>query len=697
MSQSHPEKTSGTPNALIGETSAYLLQHAYNPVNWLPWKPESLKKAAAEDKLLLISIGYAACHWCHVMEAECFEDTEVAALMNKAFVPVKVDREERPDVDQIYMDALQLMTGSGGWPLNIVALPDGQPFWGATYLPKGQWMQALSQLAKLYKEQPEKVIEYAQNLTEGLHRLQEGQGSEQTNSMEANREVSNSLLAWAEGMAKWKQRFDPEYGSNPGAPKFMMPAQLDFLLHWAVTTRDQEVETHVNTSLVKMAWGGIYDQLGGGFSRYSVDARWHVPHFEKMLYDNAQLMGTYARGFTYFKNPLFREITQGIFTFLQRELQAPGGGYYASLDADSNDASGESREGAYYVWNAQELKDLLGSDFHWFSLVYNVNEFGHWEDGNYVLIRNQDLETCATEINIDPEVLRQKMADCRQKLLNHREGRPRPGLDDKIISGWNGLLLAGLSDAAVYLEESQEMEQAATALASFLLKRMRLEDGSLLHSIAKQTNGPTGFLEDYAALIDGLIRLYSLTGTLKWLEEAETLTQYVLEHFSGPNQSLLYFTSDTQESLIRRSRETADNVIPSSNAIMASNLKRLGLLLGKTPWVEQARDMFKAVLADTTSYPAQYALWLQLALSMQQPYWEVVTSGPEAKSLSRALQRHYLPNTLHAFHQERTDFVLFKGKFEAGSTRIFPCQQGSCQQPLSSINSALELLKSSST
>ncbi|SFR33041.1 hypothetical protein SAMN04490243_0601 [Robiginitalea myxolifaciens] len=692
MSPSKPENTAGTPNALIGETSAYLLQHAYNPVNWLPWKPESLNKAAAEDKLLLISIGYAACHWCHVMEAECFEDAQVAALMNRAFVPVKVDREERPDVDQIYMDALQLMTGSGGWPLNIVALPDGRPFWGATYLPREQWMQALSQLATLYKEQPEKVIEYAENLTEGLHRLQEGQGSGQANPLESEREAPKNLLAWAEGMAKWKQRFDPEYGSNRGAPKFMMPAQLDFLLHWAVTNRDEEVETHVNTSLLKMAWGGIYDQLGGGFSRYSVDARWHVPHFEKMLYDNAQLLGTYARGYAHFKNPLYQEIAQGIFTFLERELQAPGGGYYASLDADSLDARGESTEGAYYVWKAQELKDLLGSDFEAFALVYNVNEFGHWEAGNYVLIRNQEMETCATALQIDPEVLSQKMASCRQKLLDYREKRPRPGLDDKIICGWNGLLLAGLADAAAYLEGSEEMEQAATALAAFLLKRMRLEDGSLLHSIAKQTNGPTGFLEDYAALIDGLIRLYSLSGTLRWLEEAEQLTQYVLEHFSDPQQTLLYFTSDIQESLIRRSRETADNVIPSSNAIMALNLKRLGLLLGKTAWVEQAREMFTAVLADSTSYPAQYALWLQLGLSMQQPFWEVVTSGPEAKSLSRQLQQHYLPNTLHAFHEEPTDYPLFKGKFEAGSTRIFPCQQGSCQQPLRSMEAAIETI-----
>ena len=354
-------------NELIHESSPYLLQHAHNPVNWVAWKEDQLSRAKAEEKLILISIGYAACHWCHVMEKECFEDEQVAEAMNTHFVNNKVDREERPDVDQIYMDALQLMTGSGGWPLNVIALPDGRPFWGATYVPKDRWLHTISQLAQLYRDDPAKVIQYAEDLTQGLLSINQPTGQKldlpQRNAID-------------EAIDKWLQRMDPEYGGYNRAPKFMMPVNLDFLMNYYGVSGKQEVLDYLNTTLTRMAYGGLQDQLGGGFARYSVDMRWHVPHFEKMLYDNAQLLSVYSKRYAITKNSYYQQVVENTISFLQKDLKHPEGGYYASLDADSLDSRGQLEEGAYYVWFKEELEEILGDKFSLFAEYYNVNDFG---------------------------------------------------------------------------------------------------------------------------------------------------------------------------------------------------------------------------------------------------------------------------------------------------------------------------------
>ncbi len=676
--------TNKQPNALIHETSPYLLQHAYNPVQWVAWNDAALQEAQQNDTLILISIGYAACHWCHVMERECFEDPEVAELMNTRYVPIKVDREERPDVDHIYMDALQLMTGSGGWPLNIVALPDGKPVWGATYLPKAQWMEALAHLARIYREQPQRVREYAEDLTTAVRKIHAGEprGGAGIPGPEV-------LKMWIDS---WKGRFDPEYGGTQGAPKFMMPVRLELLMHWGETTGDPEIREHVTTSLTRMAYGGLYDQVGGGFSRYSVDARWHVPHFEKMLYDNAQLLSLYARANACYEDPLYKDIAAGIVNFTERELQAPGGGYCASLDADSPDAAGSSAEGAYYVWTEPELREMLGEDFDLFAEAYGVNALGHWEEGNYVLIRSDSEADLAERLGLEPTELKSRLARSRELLLKRRNQRPRPGLDDKVITSWNGLLLKGLADAARYCGLEQA-GAAATRLAEFL-SALTGPEGSLPHTSKEGRELIPGFLEDYAAVAEGYLALYELDGNSRWVEEAKKLTGYVLTNYSEDDRALLNFSSNAAAPLIRKTVETADNVIPASNSIMAKNLYRLGLFYGEPAWMERSRAMLAEVGEALASYSGQHCNWLQLALWLKTEYLEVVVSGPEAVAESQLLRRSYLPHCFLAVSDRVSELPLFQGRFRQGDTRFFICREGTCQAPLDSGSEALDALKS---
>ncbi len=665
------------PNALIRETSPYLLQHAYNPVRWEAWNDQALARARAENKPLLISIGYAACHWCHVMEHECFEDPEVAEVMNALFVPVKVDREERPDVDQVYMDALQIMTGSGGWPLNVVALPDGKPFWGATYLPKDKWMQALQQLAALYREDPERVRQYAGDLTSALERINTPQGGDMA--------LSASVVGQC--IESWKPRFDLEYGGMRGAPKFMMPVSLQLLMHWGEAREDQTVREHVTRSLRAMAFGGLYDQLGGGFARYSVDARWHVPHFEKMLYDNAQLIGLYAQGYACYGDPLFRETTAGCVRFVQAELAAESGGYHASLDADSLE-EGRLVEGAFYAWSKDELRKHLGADFDLFCEAYNINAHGRWEEGKYVLLRRESEADLAARLNLDPQWVGKRLEASRRRLFRARQTRPHPRLDNKIITSWNGLLLSGLSDAYRYcgLEEARD---AALALGEWAATHLIQANGSLPHTFRPDRPQQAGFLEDYAALIEGYIKLYGISWDARWMEKARELCARVLHDFSEPGQPLLYFKANSDQPLIRRTLETSDNVIPASNSIMAKNLFQLGLYFGEMAWVERSRSMLGEVAESAAKYSGQYANWLQLALWHDRPFLEVALCGPGAEALAGQLGGAYLPHCLLAASDRDSDLPLFRGRHQSDNARIFVCTLGQCRQPLDNLETAL--------
>ena len=428
-------------NLLSQETSPYLLQHANNPVHWKAWNTNSLAEAKEKNKLIIVSIGYSACHWCHVMEHESFENQEVATVMNAHFINIKVDREERPDVDAVYMKAIQMMTGRGGWPLNIVALPDGRPVWGGTYFRKEEWTNTLAQLQEMYESTPEKMVEYAEKLHQGIQSIQILQRQDFTPNPVEEKEKTASLVE------KWKSYFDWEYGGMASSPKFMMPNNYHFLMRFAHQHKDEKLLEFVNLTLTKMAFGGIFDTVDGGFSRYSVDHKWHVPHFEKMLYDNGQLVSLYSDAYKLTKNPLYKEVVEKTLSFVEKEFLNPEGGFYCALDADSLNENNHLEEGAFYVWKIPELKMLIGEDFNLFSQVFNINTFGLWEHENYVLIQNQSLDVIAKLNNTSVLELENKKIIWENKLYLEREKRQKPRLDDKCLTSWNAIMLKGYVDA----------------------------------------------------------------------------------------------------------------------------------------------------------------------------------------------------------------------------------------------------------
>ena len=549
-------------NHLISESSPYLLQHAYNPVDWYPWGEEALQKAKDEDKMILVSIGYSACHWCHVMEHESFEDFEVAEIMNQFFVCIKVDREERPDIDQVYMSAVQLMTGRGGWPLNCFTLPDGRPVYGGTYFPKAQWKNILLNLAEGFKKDRTKFIEYAEQLTEGIQKSDLIPVAKET-------PVFTSELLDA-SFINWEKHFDNHDGGPDRAPKFPLPNNYLFLLKYQWLTKNEALKYHIALTLKKMAFGGIYDQIGGGFSRYSVDGIWKVPHFEKMLYDNAQLISLYSEAYKQYKNPLYRDVVYQTLEFIQRELTGAEGNFYSALDADS-----EGVEGKYYTWTKTELKEILGVDFDFFAEVFNVNEKGYWEHDVHILLRNLDDEALSKHFKMELNDFKMKVHKLSKQVLSVREKRIHPGLDDKTLLSWNALMVTGYLDAYDAFGEKLWLEIAERNV-NFVLEKMSAADGGLFHSYKNNKATINGFLEDYAFFIQALVRMYQATYDVTFLNKAKDLTAYTLQNFSDPAHDLLYFSSAKVAPLITRSKEVQDNVIPASNSQMAINLYYLG-------------------------------------------------------------------------------------------------------------------------
>lgn len=668
-------------NALIKETSPYLLQHAHNPVNWEAWSTEIIERAQNENKLLLISIGYAACHWCHVMEKESFEDEEVAEVMNTHFINIKVDREERPDVDHVYMDALQMITGSGGWPLNIVALPDGRPFWGATYVPKGDWMRILAQLAELYTKDPDKIERYAEELVKGIKAV---------NLIEPTSDPEVFILPQLdEAVANWSRYFDKRLGGYQRAPKFMMPANLDFLLHYATAQNDEGIFDYVTNTLTKMAYGGVYDHLGGGFSRYSIDAKWHIPHFEKMLYDNAQLISVYSKAYSITGNVLYKQVVEETIRFVEKELSDDHGGFYSSLDADSTNDQGELEEGAYYVWQKDSLEQLLGDDFDIFSDYYNINNYGLWEHGNYVLIRDASAQEIADKHNISKDQLHTILERSKGHLLQERENRNKPRLDDKILTSWNGLMLTGLVDAYRYLGSEDYLERALKN-ARFIEAQMASGDGGLFHNHKNGRSTINGYLEDYASVIEGFLKLYEVTFDEHWLTSSKELLDYCVTNFFDDTSQLFYFTSTKDDYIIRRTLEVSDNVIPASNSIMAKNLYKLSKFFPDENYSTTAANMLKNIQENFDKNAQNYANWLHLVLYRQKPFYEVAIIGTDYKNKARAIQKRYLPNTLFAGANQPNELFLLKDRFVSGETLIYVCQEGSCKLPVSKIEVVME-------
>ncbi|MCX6183742.1 MAG: thioredoxin domain-containing protein, partial [Flavobacterium sp.] len=572
-------------NQLAQETSPYLLQHANNPVYWKAWNPETIAEAQVNQKLLIISIGYSACHWCHVMEHESFEDEEVADLMNLHFTSIKIDREERPDLDAIYMKALQIMTGQGGWPLNIIALPDGRPVWGGTYFRKADWMASLQQLQDIYIAQPEKMDDYAQRLQAGIVQL-----NELTIPTPGEKSVE-TLLPLVE---KWKKSFDHEFGGMARSPKFMMPNNYAFLLRYAQDTKDQELIKFVQLTLKKMAYGGLFDTVGGGFSRYSVDERWHIPHFEKMAYDNGQLLQLYAQAYKPQKDPLYLEVIQKTMGFILAEWTSAEGGFYSAWDADSLNLANEMEEGAYYVWTKIQIEKLVGADFNLFSQVFNLNEFGHWEHENYVLIQTNSLENIATANGLTVSQLQTKKAGWENTLFQDRLQRSKPGLDDKCLCSWNGLLLSGIL-ASYQTTGDESYLNLALQNAQFIEQQFWQAEGNLCHSYKNGKASINGFLEDYAFVIAAFLELYDTTFNEKWLRHSKQLTDYCLDYFYDESRGLFSFTSRLDPKLVSAHFEIEDNVIPASNSVMAKNLWRLSTFFTHTHYRTIATQMIDLV------------------------------------------------------------------------------------------------------
>jgi hypothetical protein len=672
-------------NRLARETSPYLLQHAHNPVDWYPWCEEALARARAEDKPLLVSIGYSACHWCHVMERESFETEAIAALMNQHFVCVKVDREERPDVDAIYMDAVQAMGIRGGWPLNVFLMPDARPFYGGTYFPPQRWARVLQDVAAAFVEHRPALQESADGFARYLvaaegERYTLGQTGDES-------DVEPEFIA--ELLDKLATRFDPERGGLAGAPKFPMPAVWRFVLRAAPLTGNEDALDALHQTLAAFTSGGLYDPLAGGFARYSTDAAWFVPHFEKMGYDNGQLLSLYAEAARLPGTPPevaegYRRVLRETIGWLQREMTSPEGGFYSALDADS-----EGEEGLFYTWTKAEVESVLGADAEAFVRYYDLTDEGNYHDeasgqptGRNILRRPPGV----------PEPT--NLGALRQRLLDVRNRRVRPGLDDKILTSWNGLLLRGLVDAYRALGDGEVLDLALRN-ARFLQKNVT-EGTRLRHSFKNGEAKIAGFLDDYAALIDAYAELYQVTFDEEYLRAAEGLTEYVLAHFWDAEDHLFFYTDATAEPLIARKKELFDNVIPSSNAMMAHHLHTLGHLLDRPDWRDRAAAMRARVQPLLASNPDSLSHWASLATRLATPTAEVVIVGPEAHRLRREWDAVFHPNVVVAGAERAGTIPLLEGRASDGTdTLIYVCFHQTCQLPVRTVDEARRQLTES--
>jgi len=673
-------------NALIHESSPYLLQHAHNPVNWVPWAEASLKQAQDENKPIILSIGYSACHWCHVMEHESFENNDIASFMNEHFICIKVDREERPDIDQIYMSAVQLMTGHGGWPLNCILLPDKRPFWGGTYFPADAWQKNLIEIVKLFNNNLPQVEEYAEKLAAGIAG---------TDLIPKQSIPDNFSIQTLHNMVEnWQNDFDYDSGGFGSAPKFPMPVSLSFLLEYSSLTQNSKIQEFIFSTLHNIANGGIYDHVGGGFARYSTDKIWKVPHFEKMLYDNAQLVSLYSHAFSLKQDPVFKSVVMQTLQFIEREMTAPTGLFFSGLDADS-----EGEEGKYYIWDQDELESIIGPDYELFSSFYNVNEYGYWQDNSdgirqYILLRRDNDADIIKEFNIDKDSLQKKAAEWQSLLLEERENRIRPGLDNKHLVSWNGLMCKGYLDAYFAFNDDLYLERALKN-ATYVMDHCLVDDGKLMHTFSKNSNGTIdGFLEDYAAWIAALIRLYEATFDERWLQYAGQLTKYVTKNFFDNTTGMFYFTEGVSQELIVRKTEVFDTVMPSSNSIMANNLFVLGTILDDDSYINMSKQILSNSIVQMEKFSSAFSNYASLLLKFTYPFYEIAITGAAAHSLNLDISKTYLPNKIIIGATSSSTLELLEGKFEEGQNLIYVCKDKVCDLPTADPYKVIEQIQS---
>ncbi len=659
-------------NRLIHSTSPYLLQHAYNPVDWFEWGTDALSKAQKENKPILVSIGYSSCHWCHVMERESFEVEDIAQIMNEHFVCIKVDREERPDIDQVYMEAVQAMGMNGGWPLNVFLTPDQKPFYGGTYFPPKNWAQLLLQLHKAFEQKRSEINSSADELSQhiqvsDLHRF--SKNSEST--FDANDPDSMFKIL--------ESRFDSIWGGIEKAPKFVMPTLWQLLLRYHQLTGNQQALAMVTLTLTKMSQGGIYDQLGGGFSRYSVDGEWFAPHFEKMLYDNAQLLSLYSEAYAITKNQLFKNVVYETVDWLQREMIHPEGGFYSALDADS-----EGIEGKFYSWTYPELEAVLGKDTERIAEYYHATHEGNWEHGRNILFLRESHDTSVefeNYINLK-----------KKQLLSARSTRIRPALDDKILTGWNAMTIKGLIDAYIFFGERRFLDLALATMRS--LEKNLITKDSIYRTFKNKRSETIGFLEDYAFVIQAYISLYQATFNETFIHQAEHWCSYTLTHFFDESEGFFYFTDNAAEKLIARKKEVFDNVIPSSNSVMAQNLFHLGIMLDREEWKSLAMRMVNKLGGIIKSEPGYMSNWGILLTEMIAGTSEVAIVGHESEALRKKLSEQFLPFSSFMGTITPSQLPLLKERVALNNqTTLYVCRDKTCQLPVHSAEEALGQLE----
>ena len=669
-------------NELHQSGSLYLRQHANNPVHWQLWSADVLAQAVKDERLLLLSIGYSSCHWCHVMEEESFEDEEVAALMNAHFTSIKIDREERPDLDARYMSAVQLMTGQGGWPLNCIALPDGTPVWGGTYFSKADWMAALSQISQMWKETPQTIQDYAQQMREGLSDMVLVSTSGTPGSFVAS-DLEDVLIPWMRG-------WDEVNGGLTHAPKFPMPSNYSYLLQHGILSQNDRTLSFVHNTLNKMALGGIYDFVHGGFTRYATDRFWKVPHFEKMLYDNAQLIGLYAKAYRNDHQDLYAQTISQTVSWLQREMKLDSGLYAAALDADSATSENPREEGGYYTWRIDELEDLALPHFEAFKWYFDISEHSAWE-GKYILHRTQPIKALAERLDIDEAAANESLLHWQQVLAGASADRiescPKPLRDPKALTCWNALLVVGLAEAHRALPKNG-YDKMATALLDTLLHTV-CANGKIAHQYLHGAAEGDGFLDDYSSMGKALVEVFLLTGNEVYLEYAKQTATSIEKLFPLEGAFRLYtnaFDSNWQKQL-----EIEDNVIPSANSMWADFFHSVGLLADHTDWKTQAQRALSAIHTKVFRYGPNFSNWLEQGLTQAFDSKELVITGPGAKAAAEDLQRTYLqPGTLILWSEEPSDLAHFKGRISTTLT-YYLCSNNACQLPTTELNQLLNL------
>ncbi len=660
-------------NRLYSETSPYLLQHASNPVHWFPWGSEAFEHAEAQRRLVLVSVGYSSCHWCHVMEREVFSQPDVAELLNEHFVCIKVDREERPDVDQIYMNAVHIITRSGGWPLNCFTLPNGKPVFGGTYFTKSDWLDILKGLIGSWQEQPERVIEVAHDLSMGVAESGIVKRRERVGELQCD-----ELRGYTEN---WKRYFDARYGGTKGAPKFPMPGSLQFLQAYATFANDGEIQKHIEVTLKSMAQGGIFDHIGGGFFRYSVDDRWEVPHFEKMLYDNAQMVSLYSNAYRLNPNELYRDVVYSTLGFINREMRSELIGYYSAIDADS-----EGEEGLFYTWTKQELEQMLGSHLEHFAIAYGVSATGN-HLGRNVLRRVASDGEVACVLGIEGEGVEPILARLRTTLMETRGVRTRPNTDDKHILAWNALMVKALVDAYIAFNDKTMLNDAIGCI-QFVEENLVQSDGNLTRIHCKGKSSTAGFLDDYAFLIQAYTALYQASYNEQWVTKAKELSDIAIDLFLDPKSGMMYYSHQLHRNLIARKMELTDGVIPSSNAVMAQNLLTLGVYLDDSKYSDIALQMLanmRGQLQRGGPYVYQWGM-----LYLQAIRGPAIVGAKRPSKLLEIMRRSHHPFTLPYLARKGSTLPILCNTY--GDDAISLCMGQLCNAPTNSLDEAVGML-----